>query len=102
MSSDGRLFQRRNEDFICARCGREVRGTGYTNHCPVCLTSRHVDVRPGDRAADCGGLMYAVEAKQDGKKGYMILFRCEACGHEGWNRSSPDDDVDEIIGLMMS
>lgn len=46
--------------------------------------------------------MYAVEAKQDGKKGYMILFRCEACGHEGWNRSSPDDDVDEIIGLMMS
>ena len=49
-------FIRKTEDFICEHCGREVRGNGYTNHCPYCLWSKHVDINPGDRAAGCGGL----------------------------------------------
>ncbi|HLL91284.1 MAG TPA: RNHCP domain-containing protein, partial [Tepidisphaeraceae bacterium] len=53
-------FTRQVEDFTCGHCGRSVRGNGYTNHCPGCLWSRHVDVNPGDRAAACGGLMEPV------------------------------------------
>lgn len=95
-----RKFQRRTEDFDCLHCGRSVRGDGYTNHCPECLTSRHVDINPGDRAADCHGLMFPVRAAHDGKKGITILFRCSVCGHEGWNRSSPSDNIDELAGLL--
>ena len=27
-----KLFQKRKEDFICEKCGKEVVGNGYTNH----------------------------------------------------------------------
>jgi len=49
-------FQKKKEDFKCEKCGREVIGTGYTNHCPDCLWSKHVDVNPGDRQSKCLGL----------------------------------------------
>ena len=52
------------EAFTCRCCGRLVTPDGaasaHRNHCPNCLTSLHVDVEPGDRAADCGGLMEPV------------------------------------------
>src|SRR3989338_8156335 len=47
-----RRFQRTKEDFTCERCGFFVRGSGYTNHCPQCLWSKHVDVNPGNRQAE--------------------------------------------------
>ena len=53
----GARFTRVVEDFTCGQCGAAVTGDGYTNHCPLCLWSRHVDINPGDRAAECGGLM---------------------------------------------
>ena len=47
------------DSFTCKKCGRLVvsagAGSGHRNHCPNCLTSLHLDVEPGDRAADCGG-----------------------------------------------
>ena len=82
-------------------CGAFVTGDGYTNHCPECLTSRHVDVNPGDRAANCGAAMPPVRTKQDGKKGMMILHRCEACGHEKWNRAGKGDDFGELGRLLI-
>ncbi|MCA9322798.1 MAG: RNHCP domain-containing protein [Planctomycetes bacterium] len=93
-------FQRVCENFECLDCGAEVRGNGYTNHCPHCLTSRHVDRNPGDRAADCGAVMPAVRARRDGKKGFMVLHRCDHCGHEKWNRVAPEDSIDEISRLL--
>ena len=100
MTDQERRFQRRREDFDCLSCGEPVRGDGYTNHCPACLTSRHVDVNPGDRAANCGGEMPPVRVRQDGKKGLMILHRCDACGHEKWNRAARDDDAGELGRLL--
>mgnify|MGYP002707339772 FL=1 len=48
-----------NEAFVCKVCGRTVvpqgAGSEHRNHCPNCLSSLHVDIEPGDRAADCGG-----------------------------------------------
>ena len=50
-------FQKRVEDFCCENCGTEVTGNGYTNHCPKCLYSKHVDINPGDRLNSCGSMM---------------------------------------------
>ncbi len=49
------------DSFVCRVCGAEVTsdgaGTQNRNHCPNCLSSVHLDIVPGDRAADCGGIM---------------------------------------------
>ena len=50
-----------HDAFICKVCGRpcvpEHAGSDHRNHCPNCLSSLHVDIEPGDRASDCGGIM---------------------------------------------
>jgi len=93
-----RRFQRRIEDFTCLNCGAEITGDGFTNHCPHCLWSRHVDVNPGDRAAACGGAMPPVA--QEVKNGRtMIRHRCKTCGFERLNKLAPQDSVDALIRL---
>jgi hypothetical protein len=95
-----KLFQKTVEDFTCEHCGAMVKGSGYTNHCPKCLWSRHVDINPGDRAAACRGMMkpISVETKGDG---YMLLQRCVVCGHERRNRVVKGDDFDAVIKLSI-
>jgi hypothetical protein len=91
-------FKRNIENFTCEHCGAEVRGNGYTNHCPRCLWSKHVDINPGDRASRCGGLMEPIEIQL--KNGdYIILHRCEKCGFEKRNKTVREDDLDVIITL---
>ena len=94
-----RKFQRRIENFTCENCGAFVAGNGYTNHCPRCLWSKHVDVNPGDRAADCGGLMEPVGAEQKGGE-TVINHRCVVCKHIKRNRTVADDNFDLIVELL--
>ena len=94
-------FNRRIENFICEHCGTEVYGNGYTNHCPNCLWSKHVDVNPGDRAADCGGLMEPVGVELKNGE-YILLQKCKKCGHLRKNKVSPEDNFEEIIKLSRS
>jgi rubrerythrin len=91
-------FQRKIEDFVCDNCGATVKGTGYTNHCPKCLYSKHVDINPGDRASDCGGLMSPVEIELSHGK-YIIIHRCGKCGYQKKNKSQKDDNLDLIIKI---
>ena len=86
-------FQKRIENFVCGRCGASVVGNGYTNHCPKCLWSRHVDRFPGDRAASCGGLMAPVSATLEQGE-WQVRHRCLSCGHEKKNRLAADDDME--------
>jgi hypothetical protein len=97
--NETKKFQRAIEDFACEHCGLEVKGSGYTNHCPRCLWSKHVDMNPGDRLEQCGGMMkpITVESK-DG--GYVITHRCVRCGHEKKNKASENDDFDVILELV--
>lgn len=96
-----------NTAFACANCGvqvRPLRNGSVRNHCPVCLCSLHLDVLPGDRASDCGGLLRPVGVGHHPKKGWMILHRCEQCGFEGRNKAALDDpdqpdDYAEIVRL---
>lgn len=92
-------FTRRREDFSCLNCGAVVRGTGYTNHCPRCLWSRHVDVTPGDRAADCGAAMEPVAALAEGDS-FAVVQRCTACGHTWRNRVAEADDREAVLALF--
>ena len=93
-----RKFQRTKEDFTCERCGFFVRGSGYTNHCSQCLWSKNVDVNPGDRQAECLGLMEPVGVELEGGE-YTILHRCISCGFEKRNKMAKNDNFDVILQL---
>lgn len=92
-------FSRFIEDFICEHCQKQVKGNGYTNHCPYCLYSKHVDQNPGDRSATCHGLMepIAVEVKGDQ---YILTHRCQKCQTIKRNKSASNDDFSAILQLM--
>ena len=99
--TDTPKFTRRVEDFICGHCGKKVHGNGFTNHCPHCLWSKHVDVNPGDRKSGCGGLMKPTGIEIRHGENY-ILLQCEKCGHKRPNRAAPEDDVKEIIKVSVA
>lgn len=92
------LFQRQTEDFDCDNCGFHVVGNGYTNHCPRCLCSKHVDVHPGDRASECHGLMYPVAYEHQNGSEY-IVHECVKCHHVRRNKVSVNDSRDAVIAL---
>ncbi|MEK7066560.1 MAG: RNHCP domain-containing protein [Patescibacteria group bacterium] len=89
-------FQRKIEDFVCENCGCEVKGDGYTNHCPKCLWSKHVDVNPGDREEKCQGMMTPISSfLKSGEN--IIAHRCVKCGFERSNRINEKDDFDIVV-----
>ena len=98
MSIGDRRFQKRVESFRCRHCDVFVRGNGFTNHCPHCLFSRHVDVHPGDRAAACGGLMEPVKVEKK-KDTYSIVHHCLKCGAIKRNTASTADDIDTLADI---
>lgn len=83
------------ETFICISCGRSIvpaeTGTHNRNHCPYCLTSRHVDLRPGDRRCGCRGAMKAIGVHVQPNGEWSIIHRCSSCGILKMNRIGPDD-----------
>jgi len=93
-----RKFKVKKENFICNHCGKNVRGDGYTNHCPGCLWSKHVDVYPGDRAEFCGGAMRPTSVLMKAGS-YTITHVCEYCGAERVCKTSPGDNFDAILTL---
>ncbi len=95
---DSKKFIRTKEDFVCGHCGASVQGNGFTNHCPKCLWSKHVDINPGDRAAECQGLMQPVSVEKSGDT-YSITHQCSICGYEKRNKVSPEDDFELVINL---
>lgn len=93
-----KLFQRKIEDFTCRNCGHFVVGTGYTNHCPKCLYSEHVDINPGDRANPCKGLMEPIGLiKKRGE--FFIVHKCLKCGEIRHNKTSGGDNPQKILEL---
>ena len=96
---DEKRFQRRIEDFICEHCGAHVEGDGYTNHCPVCLWSKHVDENPGDRAATCGAMMEPI-AIEGSSPDYIVVHRCIRCGIERRNKITPQDSTTAVLALV--
>ena len=91
-------FQRKIEDFVCENCGQKVAGDGFTNHCPKCLWSKHVDENPGDRASNCHSLMEPISVEfQSGE--YYIIQKCQKCGIRKRIKSNKNDDFDSLLNL---
>lgn len=91
-------FQRTIENFVCDNCGNRVTGNGYTDHCPFCLWGKHVDVNPGDRAAECGGSMEPLGVEE--RSGvYRIRYQCRKCEHSFVVKTAGNDDSEAIIKL---
>ncbi|WP_411678251.1 RNHCP domain-containing protein [Caproicibacter sp.] len=94
-----------SETFTCKLCGRivtpEGAGTSHRNHCPNCLSSLHVDDEPGDRLADCGGIMepVAVWVKKNGE--WAVIHRCRVCGKISSNRVAADDNPIKLMSIAM-
>ncbi len=82
--------------FTCIHCGYPVPvaalGTSHRNHCPNCLWSRHLDLRPGDRMCACQGPMepVAIWIRSGGE--WALIHRCGRCGTLRSNRIAGDDD----------
>lgn len=93
-------FIPRNDSFTCEQCGTEVppaQGT-FRNHCPQCLTSKHVDASiPGDRLSSCLGLMPTVGYGGTDPDKLDLVQKCERCGKEMRNRLAPDDNKEKIF-----
>lgn len=91
-------FIRTTENFICEKCGTGVEGNGYTNHCPECLWSKHVDIFPGDRKGECGGMMEPIGVIKKGKE-YTIIHKCTKCGMEKLNKALKEDNFDMLVQI---
>ncbi|GAA1576188.1 RNHCP domain-containing protein [Actinomadura kijaniata] len=92
--------------FRCVGCRLEVPlaapGTAHRNHCPHCLTSRHVDRRvPGDRAADCGGRMAALSMTVRSNGEWLLIHQCVTCGELSANRIAGDDNALALMRIAM-
>ena len=103
-----RNFHKIDEAFVCENCGKSVEKAGNTcrNHCPFCLTSKHVDINPGDRANPCQGKLVAFSYELSAKKGLVLIFRCARCGAITKNKAKLDgpgqlDDYDKILKLTV-
>ena len=91
--------------FTCKVCGRPVgsagAGSGHRNHCSNCLSSLHLDVEPGDRASDCGGIMdpVGVWVRKSGE--WAVIHRCRRCGALRSNRVAADDNPMKLMSIAM-
>ena len=94
-----------SDSFTCKVCGRLVvsagAGSSHRNHCPYCLSSLHLDNEPGDREADCGGIMdpIGVWVRKNGE--WAIIHRCRRCGHLSSNRVAADDNPMILMYIAM-
>lgn len=93
------------EAFTCKNCGRLVvpagAGSDHRNHCPNCLASLHVDLEPGDRASDCGGIMEPVAVWVRGKGEWAVIHRCRRCGSFSSNRLAADDNPLMLMSIAL-
>lgn len=93
------------DSFSCKVCGASVHpeeaGSQHRNHCPYCLSSVHLDNRPGDRASICKGIMkpFAISVRKNGE--WAIIHQCQACGTLHANRIAADDNATLLMSMAM-
>ncbi len=101
--------ERKRNFFVCGnkKCKSEVVvekpgiGTTHRNHCPCCLSSKHVDDKtPGDRKSTCGATMppIAVAIKKGGE--FCIIQKCNGCAKININRIAGDDMNSTILSVI--
>jgi len=95
-------MRRVKEDFNCENCGADVKGIGYTNHCPHCLWSKHMDDIPGDRSSVCRGKMKPIGVEVKRGDIVRVVHKCEKCD---FIRPSPvlnNDNREQLIKISVA
>ena len=115
LNNDKNKFKKRRREeqaggFRCAHCKRWVVindyiGTTNRNHCDLCLWSKHVDIKKGDRKEKCHGGMRPIGLtfKQEGysRQGeLMLIHQCAVCEKLSINRIAADDDNEMVVKLF--
>ncbi|OKI52699.1 RNHCP domain-containing protein [Micromonospora sp. CB01531] len=103
----GRNRDEYGESFRCLHCRLDVSmsapGTAHRNHCPNCLSSKHVDRScPGDRASTCRARMEPISIAVRGDGEWVIIHRCVGCGDLGSNRAAGDDNALALTRLAVT
>lgn len=96
--------------FKCSHCMQWVvinsyMGTANRNHCNICLWSKHVDEKRGDRKAECHGGMRPIgltfKHEGVGRQGeIMLVHECAQCEIVSINRIASDDDNEKILTVF--
>lgn len=60
-----------------------------------------MDEEPGDRAAECGGVMdpIGVWVRKNGE--WAVIHRCRRCGKLSSNRSAADDNPVKLMSIAL-
>jgi len=103
-------------DFVCMVCHNFVSaqpalsGVHNRNHCPYCLSSRHLDLfEAGDRLSACKSNMrpVALTLKKTARKyssagqgELMLVHLCDECGKPSINRIAADDDLAAVLEIF--
>lgn len=105
-----KIRQEQDGGFKCSHCKtwtviNQYMGTANRNHCNVCLWSRHVDTKKGDRRATCQagmrpiGLTFKHEG-QNRQGEIMLIHVCAGCPKISINRIAADDADDQILAIF--
>ena len=91
-----------DESFKCEVCGNTVEKLNYTarDHCNNCLCSKHLDIMPGDRKANCGGILRPIEIEKASKDKLKIVYKCDKCGEIKRNVVADDDNFEKVLEIM--
>lgn len=103
-------------DFVCMFCHNFVSaeaalsGVQNRNHCPICLTSRHLDLfEAGDRLSACKGTMRPIgltfkitikRYKGRAQGELMLVHLCEDCSRISINRMAADDNAAAALDIL--
>lgn len=74
----------------CLICHKFFQNKG-NEHCPYCLCSIHLDIKPGDRKSDCHGILKPISRNEK-----EIIHKCEKCSTIQYNPIHVDDDLNVL------
>ncbi|MFI6576995.1 RNHCP domain-containing protein [Nocardiopsis sp. NPDC050513] len=90
--------------FTCVRCGLTVSAVGPDgdprDHCPSCLSSRHVVDQTGG-AARCGGRMAPISVAVQRGGAWLLVHRCVVCDEMSEGPVAADDNHLVLMGIAV-
>ena len=60
-----------------------------------------MDIEPGDRESDCGGIMEPIAVWVRKNCEWAIIHRCRRCGQLSSNRIAADDNPMKLMSIAM-
>ena len=99
---EDKKFTMIDEEFICDVCCKKISKLNYTarDHCNYCLSSKHVDINPGDRNSNCKGTLVPIDIEKGPKDKLKIVYKCNKCGEIKRNVMAVDDNYDKVLEIM--